>query len=1123
MDKKGKVIDAYLGTQPHTCVHLAMLVVREFTGVNIPLPSSFDPEIQKKEVKECAKEFRKYAKEIKEFEDGALVYFECFEEQKPHVGILFFVKGKWMIFHCNEKGSENHFPARLDSFYLISKSFKSYRLFNFSEKNTGVDVKFEDAGFIFEAILFVGAYIGEAFAAAAAFFGTTSTAFAANIALAATAYLVVQSQIPDIPENEFARERNQTNSLLGSRNTTSPLGTMALVMGKFRVVPSLSCQEYQRNVRQIIPESIKFTNDNYQLLHCGVNEIEYEPGSLLYGETKFDTLPNTSVISLSGAPYTEHNNPGLRSRISIQPNEVYNSEVETPSNIPTPTVSQFAEQYRNNIRVFSIGYTDNLTAANLISYKPGNNSSSSVRIDIPGGYYIVTNMSLYRNVRNRALTFGGYQGGTESLEATNPGVRYRRYHYQMDEGLKARLMTGGGVPGKRVIQKEKVRALGVDSSGNRTVYEETNDIEMDVLYWENGYTTTYNPPDPKYFSFHIGRQNDESLGEPAILEFLRSGSLSSTHSFDDNVVQQEGQDFVDNTTFAVRTFRNTLGFSNVEVDLIGRAFRTDTTSGRTQWSSLEYQIDFAVGGDEPPEENQVGADAFNSIERTGWMDFRVYLNGQTTTIAQPGLRPGDPGWDLPSSSTGNPSSSRIQFVGENRYLLVSTIQNPVQGTLYGVNLYDRHRGKRLDTYETIHIRVRNVTELPPPSGTPGLTRAPALQRIRVVRNVSNMTDYSYQNRLGVVIRASEFASGTPPKISVIAKGKCPVLEPIPSSNPGSLGFRGSSEPDDNVDDGSAVPRSDPGNTPLLPEPGIGPRTGAPEPTQRWSEDNRFTSNPAAWFRHILLGKRASGKLLYGLGIPLDEIDDDSIMVWYNYCEEQGLEVNAVFESNRTNQDVVNILLSLGHAHITEAKGKIGVWIDKAVPELHATAMFTQDDIVADSFRFSADTTEIVDSISYQFNDSEKNYSLSTETITKPATLGRRYVSVVPTSIRLFGVTNAEKAKKAALRQAHLEIARRQQLKISVNSNNFQLTVGDIIRVRHNAIPFDFDSQGRTIIPENLPNTDADKFLVQSIKYRNSIMELGLVRPSLPGALEGNLNYVQRFPGPVFPNGLIPGG
>ena len=125
-----------------------------------------------------------------------------------------------------------------------------------------------------------------------------------------------------------------------------------------------------------------------------------------------------------------------------------------------------------------------------------------------------------------------------------------------------------------------------------------------------------------------------------------------------------------------------------------------------------------------------------------------------------------------------------------------------------------------------------------------------------------------------------------------------------------------------------------------------------------------TSNPAAWYRRALLDKFNARPL------PDNLIDDVALGTWYDFCETEGLEVNAIIEGGTTIEDVLNLCAVAGRAKTLRAS-KWGVWIDQDRSADPPKQMFTP----RNSQDFTVDITydEIPDILRMKYFDSADEY------------------------------------------------------------------------------------------------------------------------------------------------------
>ena len=527
--------------------------------------------------------------------------------------------------------------------------------------------------------------------------------------------------------------------------------------------------------------------------------------------------------------------------------------------------------------------------------------------------------------------------------------------------------------------------------------------------------------------------------------------------FSENTTTIEGQEFVD-SDWRIYTIEAPTGLRGIDFNTGVRLSRQNSNGGFS-YVNLTMDVRVAYGGTNP----------------------RVVTNDPTDTSPAAGLAIDGASWARPDLVDPFADSFDDWLITSQGAGTVTFRHNNPGITFprnWGIEIGNFQRG-----HSRYHIAIRRRDSLSANSETQNRFSVTSINGHRL----GDQTDYSYQNRLAMVLEASSSLQGTPGRITVEVQGLCPIVRTRTgqSFDTWSDLFISNQEQEN-----EAIYVS-------------------PSPAYFYP-----TSNPAAWFRHFLLGrKNEAGELLYGLGLSPDQIDHRSLREWYDYCEEENLQVNCIYEAGRTKYDVLLHLASVGEAQLTEGTGKIGVFIDRALPGLTPIATYTEADVVANSFRDVNDTRRVTDGIEYEFHNAANDYILQTETVPNPLTLstgGARIrpggLTEVPRTLNLFGVTNAIQARRAAVRESHLEEARNRQVRIALAEENFHLTVGDIISLNHRDL-------GR--MPDGEPRSEI--FIVESIRYRNGMMELGLLRNSLPHPDDVPADYR----GPTIPRELLP--
>ena len=1078
MVSKQKIFKRYQGTDPLSCLHLAFLVQRDLKEIDIPIPKKLD---DKEELRYCKEQFLRYAKIVETPEEGDLVFFvDSKNESRPHIGTIFKdSKGKDVVFHSGDGTNGQGFRARVDPLEIISRPFDIVFYINFDKKNPGVDPKdlpnLEDAGFV-DLILAIASII------AGATIETTAYLILAQIAIATIGYLYHQQQAEDQAEaNRF--NTAQSYSLTGTRNSVRPYENMAVVCGRYRMVPTLGAVPYTRTIHRELTRW-------YGILHLGVNDVTIPTLDLdgntidpiRVGPSELSDISDSSVRSLSGPYHSQGPFPASIERDTVHDLTKYNSIAPTSTQPETPSATGRGRQRTNFV------YRTNPT---ILSHRIFLAPNRSVRLQIPAGTYIISRMERYYSKTVEVLATeiqlpGQIRGEPNEVIELNTALRSSIVIAANGLGGTALVSEGHPLfPSTSIVsQVESSRYIfnppttGNTRTGGRDVsFRNFNPgPDVDLLYATTDLDITFNTPtelDPTNSSgsYDVWMFSHPGASQTRVFREQEIATTKINDVFSENTVTLEGQEFT-NSDWRIFTIEAPTGLKGIEFNTGVRLSRQDN-EGRLRFVDVTMDVRIAYGGTNP----------------------RVETNGLFANTPSAGLAIDGASWNRPGDLT-------TPFVdGYDDPIIQSTSNGSITFRQNNPAVtFPRNWAIRFGNFQRrftrYHIAFRRRDAVSNSSSTQNRFFISGI----VGHRLEDQTDYSYQNRLGILLEASESLQGSPGRITVEVQGRCPIVDTVTR---GGVTFRAWRD--------------------------LFNYSQALENEATYASPNTFyhdqTSNPAAWFRHFLLGRRNSaGELLYGLGLPPEKIDHTSLREWYEYCEnprgrtgtvprDEKLQVNCVYEAGRTNYDVLLHLAGIGEARITEENGKIGVWIDRAIPGQTSRATFTEDDIVADSFRDVSDSRIVTDGIAYEFHDRDSDYILQTEVVPNPAAespsgaqIRTPGLSEAPRSLNLFGVTNATQARRAAVRAAHLAVARNRKVRVAVSSGNFHLTVGDIVTVEHRS--FGKDEQG-------MPRSE--QFIIDSIKYRDIMMELGLLRNSLPPPSARDDGYL----GPVIPTELLP--
>lgn len=258
----------------------------------------------------------------------------------------------------------------------------------------------------------------------------------------------------------------------------------------------------------------------------------------------------------------------------------------------------------------------------------------------------------------------------------------------------------------------------------------------------------------------------------------------------------------------------------------------------------------------------------------------------------------------------------------------------------------------------------------------------------------------------------------------------------------------------------------------------------------------FTSNPADWFLYMLRGcyinttnpsgiwpvglsfepgRTGNKDLLFGAGLEDDKIDFDSIKSWWNFCDDNELEFNAVLSSTDNLFDVLNDIAAAGRASVSFASGKVGVVYESQL--IVPVAMFGMDNIIKNSFNIKYIVDDDVDAYTVSFVDKDSGYSENEVTALKDGVTDPAKFS----TIKIWGITNKTQAQKEANLIAARTHYQRRLINFTADVEGLILTRGDVILLQHDITqwsysfrPIKFELTGNEVTkiyaPCELPST-----------------------------------------------------
>lgn len=198
--------------------------------------------------------------------------------------------------------------------------------------------------------------------------------------------------------------------------------------------------------------------------------------------------------------------------------------------------------------------------------------------------------------------------------------------------------------------------------------------------------------------------------------------------------------------------------------------------------------------------------------------------------------------------------------------------------------------------------------------------------------------------------------------------------------------------------------------------------------------------------------------LFGAGIPEAQIDIECLQNWHEFCDDNNLEFNAIFDNHRTCNEALHLIANVGRASIQWSNSKIGVTYED--PNQLVAAVFTPYNIRAGSFSITMQNGELPDEIQCNYmNGQAGNLDWTQESVfqTRPD-LPAGQLPKKRVSIDLFGVTNANQAQRECNLIAAKQSYQRRTVKWKTDAEGLCVVRGDIVIMSHWVTAWDFSSK-----------------------------------------------------------------
>ena len=239
-----------------------------------------------------------------------------------------------------------------------------------------------------------------------------------------------------------------------------------------------------------------------------------------------------------------------------------------------------------------------------------------------------------------------------------------------------------------------------------------------------------------------------------------------------------------------------------------------------------------------------------------------------------------------------------------------------------------------------------------------------------------------------------------------------------------------------------------------------------------------TSNPAHWFAHFARGVyNSDGKLMYGVGLTASQLDLPSLVYWAEFCAAEGLTFNAIIDGNQTAADVLNAIGRCGLGSPTWASGKLGVVWDYR--NSSPVASFGMSNIIRDTFDVSYINENLAEEIVVRYRNPDKDWEADEVRVLAPGITNPLRTS----SIDLFGCTSETMAGKFANYLAAQQYYRRRRISWEADFEGFVCQRGDVVLLSHDLTQWGYSGRivaanGLTLtLDRSLPRSGSTEYLM----------------------------------------------
>ena len=211
--------------------------------------------------------------------------------------------------------------------------------------------------------------------------------------------------------------------------------------------------------------------------------------------------------------------------------------------------------------------------------------------------------------------------------------------------------------------------------------------------------------------------------------------------------------------------------------------------------------------------------------------------------------------------------------------------------------------------------------------------------------------------------------------------------------------------------------------------------------------NSKTSNPGDILYKYLRGWNDSdGRLIAGMGLPSNRIDEESIKLFVTFCGDNGLECNVVIEDGRDHAETLRLICQCGWGAVDLQSGKWGVLYEDFGRAL--SAIVNPDNVIAGSMTVVYENEALADEIIGDFIDSSSDYEQNQIRRTVPNKTNPKRPTVIP----LEGIVKGEHAAKELNRAVAAQAYHIRSITWEMDlAEGMPIARGDVVGISHGLV------------------------------------------------------------------------